>query len=55
MTLVRTFKFELIKIIVFLFLFALAVFYVTITQDDYYHPAPQKHYNYKDTSAVNNS
>jgi hypothetical protein len=53
MTLVKTFKYELIKIIVFLFLFALSLFYVTSSQSEYYHPRPKQH-NLKDTTVIKN-
>lgn len=55
MTLVKTFKYELIKIVVFLFLFALSIFYVASSQDEYYNPRPKQHYNSRDTTVVKNS
>lgn len=55
MTLVKVFKYELIKIIVFLLLFALSIFYVDSMQEVYYTPHPKQHNNPKDTSAVKNS
>jgi hypothetical protein len=52
MTLVKTFKYELIKIVVFLFLFALSLFFVATSQDEYYTPRPKQHNSTRDTSAV---
>ncbi len=52
MTLVKIFKYELIKIVVFLFLFALSLFFVAISQDEYYAPHPKQYNSTRDTSAV---
>lgn len=45
MTLVKIFKYELFKIVVFLSLFVLSIFYVTSFQDEYYAPRPWQNYN----------
>jgi hypothetical protein len=55
MILVKTFKYELIKIVVFLFLFALSIFFVATTQDEYYTPRPKQHFNSRDSTVIKNS
>lgn len=42
MTLIKEFKYEIIKIIVFLLLFTFSLIYVMTLQEDYYIPS-QKH------------
>ncbi len=51
MMIIKVFKFELIKIIVFLFLSALSILFVTSSQDKYYN-SPKKPHNYTKDSVL---
>ena len=53
MSIVKTFKYELIKIIIFLFLFAVSLFYVVSAQGEYYAPHGKQNPITADTVTVN--